>query len=57
MGADKTLDLSAIYPVQRLMRNKLSLDGLGGFRARKRIEHSYIKIIIFLMLLTLLYSI
>ena len=51
MGADKTVDLSAIYPVQHLMRNKLRSDGLGGFRgvsatrnfgAMKRIEHSYI---------------
>ena len=66
MGADKTVDLSAIHPVLHLMRNKLSLDGLGGFRgvsatitfgARKRIEHSYVKILIFLVLLTLLYSI
>ena len=66
MGADKTVDLPAINHVQHLMRNKLSSDGLGGFRgvsatlnfgARKRIEHSYVKMLIFLVLLTLLYSI
>ena len=65
MGADKTVDLSAIYPVQHLMRNKLSSGDLGGFRgvsatinfgARKGIEHSYVKILNFLVLLTLLYS-
>ena len=66
MGADKTIDLSAFYPVQHLMRNKLSSDGLGGFRgvsatrnfgARERIEHSYTKVILFLVLTTALYSI
>ena len=32
MWADKTVDLSAINPVQHLMSSKLSSDGLGGFR-------------------------